>query len=241
MSRTREPSPSPARALQASAALPLEVLPPLYAGLRSLVRPVLRRFFDFRVAGLEHVPPTGPFIVAANHANYLDGVVLGAALPRKIVFFVMPRVYRATPLHPYFHRHIGSIPIELARPDPGAIRRALRVLEGGGVVGIFPQGPFGRDGRLASFQPGVALVALRSGVPVVPAAISGTCHALAARRWHIPRAVPLGVRFGRALRFGRAGRRRLTARIREDVTSRIMTEIAALLADGPVRAPAARA
>src|SRR3972149_12235164 len=110
-------------------------LPPLYAGLRYVVRPLLRRFFDFRVSGLEHLPTTGPFIVAANHANYLDGVVLGAALPRKIVFLVMPRVYRATPVHPYFHRQVGSIPIELARPDPRAVRRAPRVLEDGGGIG----------------------------------------------------------------------------------------------------------
>ncbi|HEV8673382.1 MAG TPA: lysophospholipid acyltransferase family protein [Methylomirabilota bacterium] len=214
-----------------------ECLPPLYAGLRRLVRPVLRHFFDFRVSGLEHLPAGGPFIVAANHANYLDGVVLGAALPRKIVFLVMPRVYHATPLHPYFHRHVGSIQIELARPDPGAIRRALRVLDDGGVVGIFPEGPFARDGCLVHGQPGVAQVALRAGVPVVPAAISGTFQALAARRWHIPRRVPLRVRFGRALRFSPLARRRLTQRLREDVTARIMAEIAALLADEP-RLPA---
>ncbi len=233
MSQTQQETPSaPSSASVASSEIP-EPLPPLYAGLRGLVRPLLRWFFDFRVTGLEHVPCTGPFIVAANHANYLDGVVLGAALPMRIVFLVMPRVYRATPLHPYFHRHVGSIPIELARPDPGAIRRALRVLEDGGVVGIFPEGPFGRDGRLVRFQPGVALVALHSGVPVVPAAISGTFEALVSRRWHIPRRVPLHVRFGRTLRFGRSGRRPLTARMREDVSTRLMTEIAALLADEP--------
>lgn len=233
MSQTRQETPSAFSS--ASVALPEipEPLPPLYAGLRRVVRPLLRRFFDFRVTGLEHVPRTGPFIVAANHANYLDGVVLGAALPMRIVFLVMPQVYRATPLHPYFHRHVGSIPIELARADPGAIRRALRVLEEGGVVGIFPEGPFGRGGRLVRFLPGVALVALRSGVPVVPAAISGTFEALVSRRWHIPRRVPIRVRFGGTLRFGRSGRRSLTARVREDVTTRLMTEIAALLADEP--------
>jgi len=198
-----------------------------------VVRPILDRFFSFRVSGLEHVPPAGPFIVAANHANYLDGVVLGAALPRKIVFLVMPRVYRATPLHPYFHRHVGSIPIEIARPDPGAIRRALRVLAEGGVVGIFPEGPDGRHGygRLVAGRPGVALMALRAGVPVVPAAITGTFQALVARRAYIPRRVPIGVRVGRALAFGRLACRPLTQAVREAVTGRIMAEIAALLAE----------
>ncbi len=234
MSHTRERTPSTSLSAAVVLSQIPERLPALYAGLRRVVRPVLRRFFDFRVSGLEHVPPAGAFIVAANHANYLDGVVLGAALPRQIVFLVMPRVYRATPLHPFFHRHLGSIPIELARPDPGAIRRALRVLDDGGVVGIFPEGPFGRQGSLVRFQPGVALVALRAGVPVVPAAITGTFQALADRRWHIPRPSPIRVRFGRALHFGFAGRRRLTARLRADVTSRIMSEIAGLLAHEPI-------
>jgi 1-acyl-sn-glycerol-3-phosphate acyltransferase len=211
------------------------------AAAKRVLPPMLRRLFAFRVSGLEHLPEQGPYIVAANHANYLDGVVLAIALPRKISFLVMPRVYRATPLHPYFHDHIGSIPVSLARPDPGAIRRALRVLEQGGVVGIFPEGPFSRHGRLVRGQPGVALVALRSGVPVVPAAISGTFDALATRRFFVPRRVPLSVRFGKPLRFT-TPRQRVTQGLRADVTGWIMEEIAALLAaDGsPVPAGLSR-
>jgi 1-acyl-sn-glycerol-3-phosphate acyltransferase len=199
----------------------------LYVGIRSLVRPVLRRLFDFRVSGLEHLPQHGPYLVAANHVNYLDGVVLAAALPRPIVFLVMPRVYRATPLHPYFHDSIGSIPISLDGPDHGAIRRALRALEAGEVVGIFPEGPFGKTGQLVRGHSGVALIALRSGVPVVPAAITGTFQALVGRRAYVPRRVPLAVRFGAPLRFGARGRRPQHAR--EDVAGRVMDEIAALL------------
>jgi 1-acyl-sn-glycerol-3-phosphate acyltransferase len=205
-----------------------ERFPALYAGLKRALPPVLRRLFAFRVSGLEHLPARGPYIVAANHANYLDGVVLASALPRKISFLVMPRVYRATPLHPYFHNHVGSIPVSLARPDPGAIRRALRILEGGGVVGIFPEGPFSQHGRLVRGQPGVALVALRSGVPVVPAAITGTFHALAARRFFVPRRVPISVRFGKPLRFTTPPQR-VTQGLRAVVTGRIMQEIAVLL------------
>jgi 1-acyl-sn-glycerol-3-phosphate acyltransferase len=229
MSQVREPTPDAGSGTAALREAP-ERLPYLYTGLRGIARAGLRRLFAFQVSGLEHVP-TGAFIVAANHVNYLDGVVLAAALSRQIVFLVMPRVYRATPLHPFFHDRIGSIPINLARPDHGAIRSVLRALEAGGVVGIFPEGPFGKDGQLVRGQPGVALVALRAGVPVVPAAITGTFEALVARRWHIPRPVPVRVRFGAPLRFTAQARRVLTHRIREDITARIMDEIAALLAD----------
>ena len=228
MSQSRPASPAWQPEATAAIAAP-DRFPAVYAGLKRVLPPILRHFFDFRASGLEHLPRRGPYIVAANHANFLDGVVLGTAVPRPISFLVMPRVYRATPLHPYFHDHVGSIPVSLVRPDPGAIRRALRVLEHGGVVGIFPEGPFSQQGTLVRGQAGVALVALRSGVPVVPAAISGTFHALAARRFFVPRRVPLSVRFGKPLRFA-TPRPPMTQGLRADVTGRIMEEIASLLA-----------
>src|SRR5215831_3491100 len=122
--------------------------PLLYQLMRGACAPVLRRLFGLEISGLERVPTDGPFILAANHHNYLDGVVLGVAVPRPISFLVMPRVFHASPLHPSFHRRIGSIRVSLGRPDPGAMKRSLRVLEEGGVVGIFPEGPFSREGRL---------------------------------------------------------------------------------------------
>jgi 1-acyl-sn-glycerol-3-phosphate acyltransferase len=211
--------------------------PFLYQLVRSTCAPALRRLFGLEVSGLEGLPDKGPFILAANHHNYLDGVVLGVALPRPISFLVMPRVFRASPLHPAFHRRIGSIRVDLERPDPGAIRSALRVLGEGGVVGIFPEGPFSREGRLMPGLSGVAMIALRSGVPVVPAAVTGTYEALSGRRFYVPRLTRLAVRFGKPLRFSapsleQPGRPRGRHAHREDITRRIMSHIAALLDAG---------
>lgn len=218
-----------------------ERFPPLYRLLRGISRPLLHSVFGFETVGAEHLPASGPFIVAANHHNYLDGVVLGVAVPRPISFLVMPRVYRASPVHPAFHQRIGSIPVDVERPDPGAIKRALRVLGDGRVVGIFPEGPFSREGRLVPGHPGVAVIALRAGVPVVPAAIRGTYEALAGRRLHLPRRHPLSVRFGPPLDFGSGRRRGPTHGDRREVTRRIMAEIAALLDQEPApRRPASR-
>lgn len=220
---SRSPALSPARNVgRASPAFPF-----LYRTLRVPIRAALERWFDLRVEGLEHLPPAGPYIVAANHHNYLDGVVLGVSVPAPIAFIVMPRVWRATRLHPTFHRHIGSIPINLERPDFGALRGALSHLERGGVVGIFPEGPFSVRGRLERGLPGVALLALKSGVPVVPAAMHGTYEALLRRRFYLPRPTPLGVRFGPPRHCSRDGARGRDARL--GVTERIMNDIAALL------------
>jgi 1-acyl-sn-glycerol-3-phosphate acyltransferase len=220
-------SPSPALSTPRRRDAIAPEFPVLYRALRAPVRRALARWFELRVEGLEHVPASGPYIVAANHHNYLDGVVLGVTVPAPVAFIVMPRVWRATALHPVFHRHIGSIPINLERPDFGALRTALSHLERGGVVGIFPEGPFSVRGRLEQGLPGVALLALQSGVPVVPAALHGTFEALRQRRFYLPRRTPLGVRFGPPRRFPRNGVRGRDGRL--GVTERIMTDIAALL------------
>ena len=201
--------------------------PLLYRALRTPVRGMLERWFGLTVQGHEHLPERGPYLIAANHHNYLDGVVLAVSVPAPIAFLVMPRVWGATLLHPPFHRHIGSIPLKVDRADVGALRRALAALERGRVVGIFPEGPFSIRGRLERGLPGVALLALRSGVPVVPAGISGTWEALRDRRFYVPRATPLAVRFGPPRRFAPNG---ISARAaRREVTERIMADIAALL------------
>src|SRR5262245_26631942 len=225
---------------RARAEVPSPNAPFLYRTLHAPVRGALARFFDLSVEGLEHLPLSGPYIVAANHHNYLDGVVLAAVVPTPIAFLVMPRVYHATPLHPLFHRHIGSIPITLERPDMGAFRRALAALDAGRVVGIFPEGPFSVRGQLEPGLPGVGLLALRSGATVIPAGIRGTYEALRGRRFYIPRRAPLAVRFGPPRRFAADGANghhlighdsgvRIDRAARARVTDRIMDDIAALL------------
>jgi 1-acyl-sn-glycerol-3-phosphate acyltransferase len=198
--------------------------------LRSWLRPWAARFFSLAVEGIEYLPARGPYIIAANHHNYLDGMVLGLVVPEPVAFIVMPRVYHATPLHPFFHDRIGSILINLERPDVGGLRRALRTLRAGRIVGIFPEGPSSMRGQLERGLPGVALLALRSRVPVVPAGICGTYEALSRRRFYVPRRHQVRVRFGPARRFAPADR--LGPRLaRGDVTEQIMSDIAALLPD----------
>jgi 1-acyl-sn-glycerol-3-phosphate acyltransferase len=198
----------------------------IYRLLRAPTRGLLTALFDLRIDGLEHVPSRGPYLVAANHHNYLDGIVLGAALPVPVAFLAMTRLWRTTPIHPLLHWAVGTIPLDVDRPDVGALRAALAQLGRGRVVGIFPEGPFSVRGRLERGLPGVALLALRSGVPVVPAGIRGTYEALLGRRFYVPRRHPLAVRFGRPRRYAEGDAVRET---RRRVTERIMADIAALL------------
>jgi 1-acyl-sn-glycerol-3-phosphate acyltransferase len=206
----------------------VSALPFLYRALRRPLRGVLDRVFDFVVDGIEYLPRAGPYIVAANHHNYLDAVVLAVAVSRRVSFIVMPRVWHATPFHPLFHRHVGSIPINLERPDVGALRRALGALAAGGVIGIFPEGPFSVRGQLEPGLPGVALLAFHSAAPVIPAGIRGTYEALAGRWGYVPRRHPIRVAFGPPRIYTADGPD--PRRARAQVTSRIMADIASLIA-----------
>src|SRR5437773_2470783 len=114
------------------------------------------------------------------------------------------------------------------RLDAPLLQRALEALALGRVVGIFPEGPFSTRGRLEPGLPGVALLALRSGVPVVPAGIVGTYEALVRRRFYIPRRHPFRVRFGPPRCFTN-GVGDTVREARQNVTARVMADIAGLL------------
>lgn len=122
------------------------------------------------VIGAEHVPATGPVILAANHTGVLDGPVLHGACPRASHIIVKQEMF--TGVLGVVLRWSGQIPVD-RRSGRAALTAALTLLGEGRVVGIFPEGTRG-TGDVASAQAGIAWLALRSGAPVVPVAILGT-------------------------------------------------------------------
>ncbi|MDI5966323.1 lysophospholipid acyltransferase family protein [Streptomyces sp. SL13] len=124
-----------------------------------------------RVLGAWRVPPTGPVILAGNHAHNVDGPVLMGTAPRPVHFLVKREAF-AGPLDPFL-RSIGQLPVDRNAADRNAVTSALGVLERGGVLGIFPEGTRG-GGNFAQMRAGLAYFALRSGAPVVPVAVLGS-------------------------------------------------------------------
>jgi 1-acyl-sn-glycerol-3-phosphate acyltransferase len=131
---------------------------------------LVSRMWRLRVTGAHHVPATGPVILAANHTAFLDGILLAAASPRPVhvlaasELFVPPldRLLRAT----------SQIRMEYDAPDRSALREALAVLGGDGVVGLFPEGHRG-PGVCRHVRHEAAYLAARAGAVVVPVAILG--------------------------------------------------------------------
>jgi 1-acyl-sn-glycerol-3-phosphate acyltransferase len=139
--------------------------------VRSLARGHFNRRWDIHEHGREHVPRTGPVILASNHIGWLDGPLL---------FITAPRPPHALVKEEEFHgrtgrllQFVGQIKVSRTRNDTGAIRRSVQALAAGQVVLIYPESTRGA-GEFKRFKNGVAYLALVSGAPVVPIAIFGT-------------------------------------------------------------------
>ena len=150
-----------------------ETLP--LGSVRRFVALLLRMLFRMRVLGLEHVPASGPVLLAGNHTGFLDGPIVFMMMPRPSSLLVKSELYSG----PWARvlAFARQIPVNRGTPDRTALRRALEVLGGGGVLGVFPEGTRG-EGRLESVQHGIGYLALRAGCPVVPVVCLGTAEAL---------------------------------------------------------------
>jgi len=166
------------------------------AGARTLVRvPALGHV---RVSDMVDLPRSGPLIVVSNHISNLDpplvGGWLGPALRRRPHFLAKDALFKG-PMG-WFLRSQGVIPVKAGGSDMEAYRAAKAVLDGGGVVVILPEGTRSMTGVLGVAKPGVALLATRSGVPVLPLGLSDTDRLLgrgsSMPRWGTPVQLAVG-------------------------------------------------
>jgi 1-acyl-sn-glycerol-3-phosphate acyltransferase len=195
--------------------------------------PLLRMLFRPRIEGLEHVPETGAAIVAGNHLSFSDHFLMPAVLKRRITFLAKAEYFTGPGikgrLTAAFFRSAGQIPVDRSGKEAGqaAIREGLGVLGKGELLGIYPEGTRSHDGRLYKGKVGVAVMALRAGVPVVPCAMIGTFEAQPPGTV-VPRLRPVAIRFGEPLDFSRyAGMENEKAVLRA-VTDEIMYAILSL-------------
>ncbi|MER7937419.1 lysophospholipid acyltransferase family protein [Streptomyces sp. NPDC093272] len=195
--------------------------------------PLLRLAFRPRIEGLEHVPDSGPAIVAGNHLSFADHFLMPAVLKRRITFLAKAEYFTGPGvrgrLTAFFFRSAGQIPVDRSGKEAGqaAIREGLGVLGRDELLGIYPEGTRSHDGRLYKGKVGVAVMALRAGVPVVPCAMIGTFEAQPPGKV-VPHIHPVVIRFGEPLEFSRyAGMENEKAVLRA-VTDEIMYAIMSL-------------
>ncbi|MEV0263209.1 lysophospholipid acyltransferase family protein [Streptomyces sp. NPDC050617] len=181
-----------------------------------------------RVLGSWRVPAAGPVIMAVNHSHNVDGPMVMGTAPRPVHFLIKREAFTG-PLDPFL-RAIGQVEVDRGSADRTAVKGALDVLAGGGVLGIFPEGSRG-EGDFASLRAGLAYFALRSGAPIVPVAVLGSAD----RRSRLISGLPplrkrVDVVFGDPFDAGDgSGRRTRTAL--DAATVRVQARLGAHLAD----------
>ena len=148
---------------------------PLYNVIRALAAAVLRTWFRVRVSGVEHIPAHGGVIVAPNHKNFLDPFFIGIATRRHVRFMAKAELFKG-PLA-WLLLRLGAFPIRRGGSDAEALDTAAAILTAGGLVVVFPEGTRVEErDALGAPRHGAGRLAVATGAPIIPAAITGTSH-----------------------------------------------------------------
>jgi 1-acyl-sn-glycerol-3-phosphate acyltransferase len=183
-----------------------------------------------KVEGLEHVPREGPVLVVANHSSNFDPLFVGWAVGHRtgrIVHFMAKDEMSRWPLIGFLARSSGVFFVRRGEADRAAQRQAFDLLGAGRMIGIFPEGTRSRNGQMHEARPGGALLAIRTGVPVLPVGVAGT-HRLFPGRSRWPHRNRIMIRIGQTFSLPEQAEGLDRAALRAG-TDRMMSAVAALL------------
>jgi 1-acyl-sn-glycerol-3-phosphate acyltransferase len=193
------------------------------------IGPVVRVLFRPRAEGTQHVPATGAAILASNHLSAADWICMPLSIRRRVTFLAKAEYFTGSGVKGFLQRAFfsgaGQVPIDRtsASAAEDAIQTGLGILRDGKLLGIYPEGTRSPDGRLFRGKIGVARMALQTGVPVVPVAMSYSHRKLPFGR----KIMRVEVRFGEPLDFSRyeglAGDRFVERSITDEIMYEIMT------------------
>lgn len=174
--------------------------------------------YSLDIKGIENLPPQGPFIVCANHTSWFDPPLVGCLIPgrNRIYFMAKEELFKVFILG-FLIKKLGAFPVRRNTADRKAIKRALQVLEEGGILGLFPEGTRSLNGELGELYHGAALIALKSKKPVVPVSV----------KWPRKFFQPVKVKIGPLIYFNEEGK--IKGEVLEKVSSKISEEIKKLL------------
>jgi 1-acyl-sn-glycerol-3-phosphate acyltransferase len=166
---------------------------PLYAIVRAILVPLMRLYFRMHISGADHIPREGAAIVAPNHKSFYDSFFVGVATKRHVRFMGKSELFQRRPWG-YVLVRLGAFPVRRGESDQDALETARTILRQGGLLALFPEGTRVRDPEaLGSPRRGAGRLALESGAPLVPAAITGTERLFAGP---FPKPVRVQITFG---------------------------------------------
>lgn len=170
----------------------------VYTFVKVVSYPYCRFVFRLRAQGIEHVPKSGPVILAPNHFSAMDHWFVGILLSRRVRFMAKSQLFKGHFLE-FVISHAGAFPVRRGQNDNEAIITARKILDDGGLLVMYPEGGRSRTGRIGfSARPGIGRLALEAGASVVPVAVIGSDRARNWRRLRFPAVV---VRYGVPMSF----------------------------------------
>ena len=204
-----------------------------YGMSRALAGPFLRLLGRPELTGAEHIPATGGAILASNHLSIVDSIFLPFMVDRPVTFAAKSEYFTGTrPIDRFtsaYMRATNQLSVDRAQARAGQdmLEAALGLLREGALFGIYPEGTRSPDGRLYRGRTGIGWLALNSGLPVIPVAMSGTDRVLPPGR-RIPRMAKIRITVGKPLTFESYRDLPSAARQRRAVTDEVMRSIQAL-------------
>src|SRR3954454_6129400 len=174
------------------------VRPLVYWCVRAVLQPFFRVWFRLDRIGREHIPASGPAILASNHRSFLDPFVIAVMARRPIYFVAKKELFLFHPVVSWLLSSLGAFPIDRGASDQDSMATARAILARGDIVLMFPEGTRIRPGALGRPKRGVGRLALETGAPVVPVAVIGTESVR--RGWRI-RPHQVRIRIGTPLTF----------------------------------------
>lgn len=136
-------------------------------------RVVFNLFFRIKIRGQENFPKEGGVILASNHLSYLDPPMLGTWVPRQVYFMAKQELFK-NPLLGYAIRKTNALPLRRGSIDRVALDLCVETLKAGYVLTMFPEGTRAKEGHLLKPKPGIGMLAVRAGCPIVPTYIDGS-------------------------------------------------------------------
>ncbi len=146
--------------------------PLFYKIVRPLLKWIMRLYFHPKYIGMENIPKKGNFILAGNHKNNMDPIILISSTKRVVHFLGKIELFKDW--RRVVYRNMGIIPVDRSIHDKGALDSAIKCLNKGMVVGIFPEGTFNKSGNpVLPFKIGCVKMAAETGSPIIPCIIKG--------------------------------------------------------------------
>jgi 1-acyl-sn-glycerol-3-phosphate acyltransferase len=189
-------------------------------------RPLFKLLFKFQIFGVENVPPTGGVMLMINHASYLDPIFIGAAVKRNLHYMARSTLFKPGMID-RFLRSLNAFPVHLGTPDRAAIKNALKLLDEGNLLLVFPEGTRSHDGSLGKAQDGVGFMAYRTNAQVIPVFLDGTQKAMS-RGSIMIRPVKVTVSFGKPIDMSIYRKDETSRETYSKIGEKIMSEIAKL-------------